>query len=286
VVRRQALGWLGAAVCSVALVIAGGLVLSSFAVHRYLQASHSALQRGESPAAGASPEAAELASLKRTVSGLAGMPGVTSATTTTTTTADYDVAVTMTARATADQCADVVFAMTKDLQNPRIDLELTMPASSGRAASVIDYRNAFDTPVPRSTVDSVSRAVAVAAAVPGVTSVHVTVPYTWNLASGDLDIEMAANAMDQNTAVRNALAHTVLADVAWWGAPAPTPSPSAASSGPPEARHAPTTPQVVPPTQASAPTRTPTPTQPAMPMPSSTPTAVSPTDPAEPSPTH
>jgi hypothetical protein len=288
--RRKALGWLGAAVCSVALVIAGGLVLSSFAVHRYLQASHSAMQRGESPAAGTTPALREVATLKRTVAELAAMPGVASATMADTAdtadTADYDVAVTMRSGATAGQCGDVVFTMTKELQNSRVNLELTMPASDGRAASVVDYRNAFDTPVPRSTVDSVSRAVGVAAAVPGVTAVHVTVPYTWNLAAGDLNVTMSPDAPNRGTALQTALAHTALAGVAWSGSPLPhasgaAPSASAPRASTPSATHA--SPPHAAPTPSPTPTRTAESPRVSDPASSPTPSTVA-SAPAEPSP--
>ena len=244
-IRRQALGWLGAAVCSVALVVTGGLVLSSVAVHRYLQASDSTQQRSGTSAADA-PAASELATVERTVSALTRMPGVATATSSTdrsdapaqpgvmslrssptpksgSTSRDYDVSVIMNPDATAAQCADVVFAMTQRLQSARVSLELSLPAGDGHAASVIDYRNVFDTPVPRSTVDSVSHAVDVAASVPGVKSVHVVVPYTWNLASGDLDVQMATDDSRQTTELKNALAGTVLADV---GSANPTASPA------------------------------------------------------------
>jgi hypothetical protein len=235
------LGWLGAAVCSVALVIAGGLVLSTVAVHRYLQASASQLERGESPDAAATPVPGELASLQRVVSALNAMPGVATATSTVATetapkTVSYDVAVGMTPESTADEGADVVYAMTQELQNGRVNLELSLPANGAHAASVIEYRNAFDTPVPRSTVEAVSHAVMVASSVPGVTSVRVTVPYTWNLASGDLDVVMSTDDSKHSAALRQALARTALAGVDW-SAPsrsseprssAPVPSPSSA----------------------------------------------------------
>jgi hypothetical protein len=286
--RRKALGWLGAAVCSVALVIAGGLVLSSFAVHRYLQASHSAMQRGESPAAGTTPALREVASLKRTVAELAAMPGVASATMADAAdTVSYDVAVTMRPGATAGQCGDVVFTMTKELQNSRVNLELTMPASAGRAASVVDYRNAFDTPVPRSTVDSVSRAVGVAAAVPGVTAVHVTVPYTWNLAAGDLNVTMSPDAPNRGTALQTALAHTALAGVAWSGSPLPNaagaaPSASAPGASAPSATRTAAPPHAAP-TSSPAPTRTAESPRVSAPAHSPTPSTAT-SAPAEPSP--
>jgi len=236
VVRRQALGWLGAALCSVALVVAGGLVLSSVAVHRYLQASNSALAGGAASESGAAPDPRELASVERTVSAITSLPGVATATSTVgtgepTTTAEptagpdasgstpeglsYDVSVIMNPDATVDESTDVVYAMTQQLQNARVNLELAMPASTAHAASVVDYRHAFDMPVARSTVDSVSRAVAVAASVPGVKSVHVVVPYTWNLSSGDLEVQLATDDDRQASALRNALAHTALAGVDW-----------------------------------------------------------------------
>jgi hypothetical protein len=238
--RRQTLGWLGAAVCSVALVITGGLVLSSFAVNRYLQASDSALQRGDVEDTGATPVPSEVAGVEHAVAALTSMPGVASASSSLDTapptddpassgehvaptparaqkSVSYDVSVIMGSGATSEECADVVFAMTQQLQNARVNLELTAPAGTGHAASVTDYRNAFDTPVARSTVDSVSRAVAVAAAVPGVKSVRVMVPYTWNLASGDLDVEMATDDSHQTAALKSALARTALAGVDWSG---------------------------------------------------------------------
>jgi hypothetical protein len=234
--RRQAIGWIGATVCSIALVIAGGLVLSSVAVNRYLQASDSALQRGQS----STPEPSELAGLEHTVSAISAMPGVATASSTVDTGAatdtaspaprsdpsavpaeagdgglNYDVSVIMNPDSTAAQCADVVFAMTQQLQNARVNLELSSPAGDGHGASVIDYRNAFDTPVARSTVDSVSHAVAIAAAVPGVKSVRVMVPYTWNLSSGDLDVELATDDSQQRAMLKSALSRTALAGVKW-----------------------------------------------------------------------
>ncbi|AYG04554.1 hypothetical protein [Gryllotalpicola protaetiae] len=251
-IRRQALGWLGAAVCSVALVIAGGLVLSSLAVHRYLQASDSAQQRSQTSAAGETPAASERAAVERTVSALVRMPGVATATsstdrsdtpaqpgvmslrsspspTTDSTTLSYDVSVIMNPDATAAQCAEVVFTMTQRLQNGRVSLELSLPAGDGHAASVIDYRNVFATPVPRSTVAAVSHAVDVAASVPGVRSVHVVVPYTWNLASGDLEVQMATDDSHQTAQLKDALSRTALADVGWAdpsSAPSSMPSPA------------------------------------------------------------
>ncbi|GAA4164256.1 hypothetical protein GCM10022286_25720 [Gryllotalpicola daejeonensis] len=279
--RRQALGWLGAAVCSVALVIAGGLVLSSVAVHRYLQASASQLQSGDARDTGATPLAAEVASLQHTVSALESMPGVAAASSTVTTgshakTVSYDVAVTMDADATAAESTDVVYAMTQQLRNGRVNLELTLPANARHAASVIEYRNAFDTPVARSTVESVSRAVEVAASVPGVTSVHVTVPYTWNLASGDLDVEMAGDDSSGSAALRHALARTALADVDWSGTGAPaSPSSSGRTKAPsvppapapttsPDVDDSPTSPAVsdLPTPDSPVPTASATPTAP------------------------
>jgi len=253
-------------------VIAGGLVLSSVAVNRYLQASSSALQRGDSAADGATPAPSELASLERTVSVLITMPGVATATSNVDTPGasavgstpspsptggpvSYDVSVIMNPDATADQSANVVFVMTQQLQNARVNLELSSPAGDGHAASVIDYVDAFNTPVARSTVDSVSHAVAVAVAVPGVKSVHVTVPYTWNLASGDLVVEMAPHESHQSSALAEALAHTALADV---GRSKPVPE-----AQPSDAGHvtAPSTPDHSPGTKNSpAPSRRPTPT--------------------------
>lgn len=235
-VRRQALGWLGAALCSVALVVAGGLVLSSVAVHRYLQASNSAMAGGTASESDATPDPSELASIERTVSAITSLPGVATATSTVGTdepsataepTADrdasgsapeglsYDISVIMNPDASVDESTSVVYAMTEQLQNAHVNLELAMPASAARAASVIDYRHAFDTPVARSTVDSVCRAVAVAASVPGVRSVHVVVPYTWNLSSGDLEVEMATDDSQQASALRSALDRTALAGVDW-----------------------------------------------------------------------
>ncbi len=228
--------WFGAALCSIALVVAGGLVLSTLAVNRYLQASTSAMHRGDATGSSATPDPTELASVERLVSSLTSMAGVSAATSavgtgdpvaatpvaeTNATPAatpggfSYDVSVVMDARATASQAAAVVFAMTKQLANARVNLELVAPAGAGHAASVVDYRHVFDAPVARSTVDSVSQAVAVAASVPGVQSVHVTVPYTWNLESGDLAIQFASDDLHHTTALKNALARTALSGVDW-----------------------------------------------------------------------
>jgi hypothetical protein len=233
--KRQALGWLGATLCSIALIVAGGLVLSSVAVNRYLQASSSAMHRGDAAGTGATPQASELASVERAVSAITSMPGVATATSaidaptamphptvdpsspapSATHAFSYDVSVIMNPDSTADQCADVVFSLTRQLQNGRVNLQLSAPAGDGHAASVIDYRHAFDTPVARSTVQSVSRAVAVAAAVPGVKSVHVMVPYTWNLSSGDLDVDFDSNDAHHSNELKNALSRTALSGVDW-----------------------------------------------------------------------
>lgn len=232
--KRQALGWLGATLCSIALIVAGGLVLSSVAVNRYLQASSSAMQRGDATDAAPTPEPSEVASVERVVSTITSMPGVATATSAVDTpdatpqpTADptstsgssgrfsYDVSVIMNPDSTSEQCADVVFSMTRQLQNGRVNLQLSAPAGDGHAASIIDYRHAFDMPVARSTVDSVSRAVAVAAAVPGVKSVHVTVPYTWNLSSGDLDVDFESDDSLHSAELKNALSRTALSGVSW-----------------------------------------------------------------------
>ncbi|MFC4243131.1 hypothetical protein ACFOYW_07075 [Gryllotalpicola reticulitermitis] len=234
--RRQALGWLGATICSVALVIAGGLMLSSVAVHRYLQASTSAMHRGDTQDAGPTPAPTDVAAIDRVVAALTGMPGVATAScdidtappsaAQPTPTAEgapnsvgdfsYEISVIMTPDATAAQSTDVVYSMTKQLQNAHVNLELSVPTGDGHAESVVDYRNAFDAPVARSTVAAVSQAVSVATAVPGVESVHVTVPYTWNLAAGDLDVHFATNAVQQPTdELKHALARTALAGVEW-----------------------------------------------------------------------
>ena len=241
--RRQALGWLGAALCSVALVVAGGLALSSVAVHRYLQASSSALHRGDAADAGPTPAPSEVASIDRVVTSITSMPGVATATcdidtstdasqptpapTTTASTASsapnasspfsYEISVIMTPAATAAQSADVVFSMTKELQNSHVNLELSVPTGNGHGESVVDYRNAFDAPVARSTVSAVSQAVAVATAVPGVTSVHVTVPYTWNLSAGDLNVKFAPDSTHPGKALQTALRRTALSGVEWTG---------------------------------------------------------------------
>jgi len=235
--RRQALGWFSVVVCSVALIIAGGLVLSSVAVHRYLQASTSALDGGEAHETGAAPSAAQVANIKRAAAAVAGMPGVaatscgsgagaaapgpTAAITPTPTPSSgeglgYQISVTMEPSATAEQSAAVVFSLTQQLQNSHVALELTAPQGSAHAQSVIDYRDPFDAPVSRSTVTAVSQAVSVAAAVPGVAAVHVTVPYTWNISSGDLEVEFTAGSTHRPaTALKTALKSTALAGVKW-----------------------------------------------------------------------
>jgi hypothetical protein len=234
--RRQALGWLGAALLSVALIVAGGLILSNVAVDRYLQESKSMLD-GTAAATGASPAPSELARVEDVVAAVTAMPGVATASSTmadptalptaepqpsaTPTAAsmrratDYDVSVIMTPDATAEQCANVVYAMTQEVKDARVNLQLSSPAGDGHGAAVVTYRHVFDTPVARSTVDSVSRSIAVVAAVPGVKSVRVLVPYTWNLASGDLQVEMATDDSHVKTALKNALARTDLAGVDW-----------------------------------------------------------------------
>jgi hypothetical protein len=236
--RRDALGWLGAVVCSVALIVAGGLVLSSVAVHRYLQASNSALHRGEVQDTGPTPPPGEVESIDRVVTSITGMPGVATASCEVDTGApsgfpiptaatptprptesggfSYQISVIMDSGATAAQAADVVFSMTKQLQDSHVDLELSAPQGSGHAESVIDYRDAFDAPVSRSTVAAISQAVSVATTVPGVTSVHVTVPYTWNIASGDLQVQFAPGAGRlPESELENALSRTALAGVDW-----------------------------------------------------------------------
>jgi hypothetical protein len=234
--RRQALGWLGAALLSVALIVAGGFILSNVAVDRYLQESKSML-RGSAAATGASPAPGELAKVDDAVAAVTAMPGVATASSTiadgtsepsadpgpSTSPAptparhatDYDVSVIMNPDASAEECADVVFTMTQEVKDARVNLELSSPAGDGHGASVVTYRHVFDTPVARSTVDSVSRSVAVVASVPGVKSVRVLVPYTWNLASGDLQVEMATDDSHLKTALKNAVARTDLAGVDW-----------------------------------------------------------------------
>lgn len=233
--RRQALGWLGAALCSVALIVAGGLLLSTVAVHRYLQASSSALHRGEAQDVGPTPAPGELATIGRVVTSLTAMPGVATAScnvdTASSSTSEpdptpsstvaaanafsYDISVIMTPDATAEQSSDVVYNLTQELQNSRVNLELSVPSGDGHAESVVDYRNAFDAPVARSTVESVSQAVAVASAVPGIASVHVTVPYTWNLAAGDLDVAFADGAQRPTQELETALSGTALSGIEW-----------------------------------------------------------------------
>lgn len=233
--RRQALGWLSAALCSVALVVAGGLILSSVAVHRYLQASSSVLQRSAAQDLGPTPAPSEVAGIDRVVASLTAMPGVATAscaidtpdsgapqagptaTAGATPASDfsYEISVIMTPDATAEQSADVVFSMTKQLQNSHVNLELSVPTGDGHGESVVDYRNAFDAPVARSTVAAVSQAVAVASAVPGIASVHVTVPYTWNLSAGDLDVAFTPNATHPATELKTALRRTALSGVEW-----------------------------------------------------------------------
>lgn len=232
--KRQALGWLGAALCSVALIIAGGLVLSSFAVNRYLEATSSAMHRGDAQDGGPTPAPAQLATINRVVASLIGMPGVATASCEVDTGApvfspsptpdpsmspagafSYQISVIMTPDATAAQSADVVFSMTKQLQNSHVNLELSVPASTSHAESIVDYRNAFDAPVARSTVAAVSQAVSVATAVPGVKSVRVTVPYTWNLASGDLAVDFTTDAPHPANALKAALKRTALSGVDW-----------------------------------------------------------------------
>ena len=247
--KRQALGWLGAAVCSVALVIAGGLVLSSVAVNRYLQASSSAMHRGEAQDPGPTPAPTEVASIDRVVAAITGMPGVATASCEVDTSApqdaastsapapesspapsaspaataapgsssafSYEISVIMNTDATASQSADVVFSMTKQLQNSRVNLDMSSPAGDGHAQSVVEYRNAFDAPVARSTVTAVSQAVAVATSVPGVESVHVTVPYTWNLSAGDLDVDFSPGATHPGNALKSALKRTALSGLDW-----------------------------------------------------------------------
>lgn len=231
------MGWLGATLCSVALIVAGGLVLSSIAVNRYLQASTSVMHRGDASDVGPTPAPAELASIDHVVANVNGMPGVATAscaietatpspaspapstaptaTSTGSATFSYNVSVIMNPSATPGQAADVVFSMTKQLQNSRVNLELSSPAGDGHAASVVDYRHAFDAPVEHSTVAAVSQAVAAATAVPGVKSVQVTVPYTWNLASGDLNVAFAAPDTHQTEALKDALKRTALSGVEW-----------------------------------------------------------------------
>jgi len=237
--KRQALGWLGAALCSVALIVAGGLVLSSVAVNRYLQASSSAMHRGDVTDMGPTPAAAEMAGIDHVVAAVMAMPGVATASCTVdtptaaaepqestpapsaapspvaSTTFNYDISVIMTPDATAAQSAEVVFSMTKQLQNSHVNVALSSPAGDGHAASVVDYRHAFDAPVSRSTVAAVSQAVAVAAAVPGVKSVRVSVPYTWNLASGDLDIDFDSPGDRDADQLKSALERTALKGLDW-----------------------------------------------------------------------
>jgi hypothetical protein len=131
------------------------------------------------------------------------------------TTFNYDISVIMTPDATAAQSADVVFSMTKQLQNSHVNVALSWPAGDGHAASVVDYRHAFDAPVSKSTVAAVSQAVSVAAAVPGVKSVRVSVPYTWNLASGDLDIDFDSPGDRNVDQLKNALERTALKGLDW-----------------------------------------------------------------------
>lgn len=252
--RRQALGWLGAVVCSVALIVAGGFILSSVAVHRYLQESDSALHRGEAEDTGTTPPAAEVASINRVVTAITQMPGVATAscgvetpggtapdpapaalptaTPTATPTVlppvtptaagsstggfSYQLSVIMDPSATAAEATDVVFNLTKQLQNSHVDLELSAPQGGGHAEAVIDYHDAFDAPVSRATVAAVSQAVSVATAVPGVASVHMTVPYTWNLSAGDLQVEFTSDSGHQPAAaLKTALKRTALAGVDW-----------------------------------------------------------------------
>jgi hypothetical protein len=237
-------------------------MLSSVAVHRYLQASSSAMHRGQAQDVGPTPPASEVASIDRVVTSLTAMPGVATAscviatstpasapeasapespaanapatppgspaaatpTATATPTAgafSYEISVIMNPDSTSSQATDVVFNMTKQLQNSHVDLELSSPAGNGHAESVVDYRNAFDAPVARSTVAAVSQAVSVAAGVPGVSSVHVTVPYTWNVAAGGLQVEFASGASQRPAAaaLKTALQRTALSGVEWSSAP-------------------------------------------------------------------
>jgi len=219
-------------------------MLSSVAVHRYLQASNSALHRGEAQDPGPTPPAAEVASINRVVTSITEMPGVATAscevetdapaapepsasttsgpssTPTPTPSAtgafSYQISVIMDSDATTAQSTDVVFNMTKQLQNSHVNLELSAPQGSGHAESVIDYHDAFDAPVARSTVAAVSQAVSVATAVEGVASVHVTVPYTWNISSGDLQVQFAPGGDHHPSgALKTALKRTALAGVKW-----------------------------------------------------------------------
>jgi hypothetical protein len=232
---RQALGWLGAAVCSVALVVAGGLVVSSYAVQRYLQSS-SALMQHSGASDSAAPDARERTVVEDAVSHVITMPGVataschrstdgpaspapvvrTSAATPAATGGGWDISVIMTANATAAQAADAVYALMQDVATARINLELSSPAGEGHAASVVDYRDAFDAPVTRTTVESLSQAVATAAALDGVASVHVTVPYTWNLAEGDLEVTFDGDAQRHEDELERALSRTALSGVEWY----------------------------------------------------------------------
>lgn len=230
-------------------------MLSSVAVHRYLQASNSALHRGEAQDVGPTPPASEVVGIDRVVTSITAMPGVATASCVIETAApstasqltpppvtaqatppsnasvtappsaapsagafSYEISVIMNPDSTASQATDVVFNMTKQLQNSHVDLELSSPAGDGHAESVVDYRNAFDAPVARSTVASVTDAVSIAAGVPGVASVHVTVPYTWNVSSGDLQVGFASGTPSRPTtatALKTALQRTALSGVEW-----------------------------------------------------------------------
>ncbi len=205
-------------------------MLSTFAVHRYLQTSASAMQHGEGADSESTPDPGREARIAAAVTDLTSLPGVAtaSATVTTETAAtpsaergavgidySYDVSVIMNPEATPQQAAAVVLAMIKQVPDSQVNLELSSPAGDGHAASVVEYRHALDSVVSARTVTALSQAVATASAVPGVEQVAVTVPYTWNLQPGDLDVTFADDGRNHSGALRSALASTALSGVSW-----------------------------------------------------------------------
>lgn len=214
---KQALTWAGAVVCSVLLVIAGGLIVGSAAVHRYLQSSSASVGhsgfwrtpvRTPTATATADPE------LMPAVDALGPLEGVTSVAVT----GAAELYVTMRPDASAAQSAAVVSTAARLISDSDVDLQLRVPAAGGRASAVAEFSDllkarsgsALNAQAVMAQTAQLVAAMLSAAEVDGVVGVQVQVPDSWDVTASDVAVQCSSNAAHELTAVRAVLDGTTL----------------------------------------------------------------------------
>jgi len=128
-----------------------------------------------------------------------------------------EVTVTMSPSATAAEAGAVPATMADHIAWTGANLTLSVPAGPGHIASVVHYTGTFDQTVPLETTIDISRALAVLAATPHVTSLQGFIPYTMRVEFGSLTVGVDPADPATLASVRAVIDTTAFADTTLHG---------------------------------------------------------------------